>query len=785
MPDMSPTLATPVARHAQPSEFVRTCLLIPPTWGLSSFVAVNPFLGHASDPIDRAARIVHDGLGAKLLPGVEYYRRRFKNGAFTANHVAAACSRLGMPAEDLLAVLHGRTGALMRSRLPNWTVSEWIDWRNGTQWTRLACNALARWCELECRTSGELRQSMRPGAFARWHRFASIDLSLDAEGLRGCRACIASMPSEPEAALGLVVAELGIDVTELEPYLLRLLSGIYGWASQARRIAWEHDRKDPGAVLDLLAARACLDLSIARTCDATECGDARRTTDAMPAEDERSRLVLQEALEDSYALRLISSMHPAQAPAVARPSLQVVCCIDVRSEPIRRHLELLDPGVQTKGFAGFFGIAMDWAGPGTSSPRCPVLLKPVHRLHAQPDRDPVTSGLADRLFSAPGASFTAVELAGLAFAAGIATREAAIRGQARHEESAAFSLFRGADGSGFDMPARVDLAESILHGMGMERGLAQVVVLCGHSSRSSNNPHASSLDCGACGGHGGGPNARVACALLNDQRVRTGLSERGWTIPNDTLFVAAVHDTSEDSIRLLDPDLVPDSHASRVAEAARLLDRASSAARNERAPTLGVHGRAGQADALPSLRRRASDWAEVRPEWGLAGNAAFIAARRCRTQGLDLSSRAFLHDYDEQLDHDGSLLALILSAPMVVASWINLQYLGSTVDPEVLGSGDKTLHNRVGDIGVVLGSEGDLRTGLPLQSVLDVDGTLRHEPLRLQVVVEASTDRIDAVLRTKPEVCELVENGWVRMFALSPDGGRTMRFVPGEGWEPT
>ena len=33
-------------------------------------------------------------------------------------------------------------------------------------------------------------------------------------------------------------------------------------------------------------------------------------------------------------------------------------------------------------------------------------------------------------------------------------------------------------------------------------------------------------------------------------------------------------------------------------------------------------------------------------------------------------------------------------------------------------------------------------------------------------------------------VAELVENGWVRLFALDPQGSAHRRLVPGEGWEP-
>jgi uncharacterized protein len=120
---------------------------------------------------------------------------------------------------------------------------------------------------------------------------------------------------------------------------------------------------------------------------------------------------------------------------------------------------------------------------------------------------------------------------------------------------------------------------------------------------------------------------------------------------------------------------------------------------------------------------------------------------------------------------------------MVVASWINLQYFASTVDNDTFGCGTKTLHNRVGAAGVVLGNGGDLRTGLALQSVRAPDGGWYHEPLRLQVVVEAPCERIEAVVMAHAGVRELVENGWVRLFALDPEGTGAARWVPGRGWE--
>ena len=199
-------------------------------------------------------------------------------------------------------------------------------------------------------------------------------------------------------------------------------------------------------------------------------------------------------------------------------------------------------------------------------------------------------------------------------------------------------------------------------------------------------------------------------------------------------------------------------------------------------PRIGRTSR--QAFWTASLRGRSRDWSEVRPEWGLARNAAFIAARRERTRGVDLQGRAFLHEYDATLDSDGSVLTLILNAPMVVASWINLQYFASTVDNTVFGCGTKTLHNRVGSLGVVLGNGGDLRTGLALQSVHGADGRWFHEPLRLQVVIEAHQAKIDDVLNAHKAVRDLVENGWIRLFALDPNGSQTCLRLPDGRWEP-
>jgi uncharacterized protein YbcC (UPF0753/DUF2309 family) len=173
----------------------------------------------------------------------------------------------------------------------------------------------------------------------------------------------------------------------------------------------------------------------------------------------------------------------------------------------------------------------------------------------------------------------------------------------------------------------------------------------------------------------------------------------------------------------------------------------------------------------------------VRPEWGLAGNAAFLAAPRERSSHLNLKARAFLHNYNWEADVDHSTLELILSAPVVVASWINLQYYASTVNHELWGSGNKVLHNVVGTVGVCLGNGGDLKTGLPLQSLHDGENWV-HEPLRLSVYVEAPREKISLVLSRQESVRKLFDGGWLHLFAIDPDDQATIyRYLPGFGWE--
>jgi hypothetical protein len=327
---------------------------------------------------------------------------------------------------------------------------------------------------------------------------------------------------------------------------------------------------------------------------------------------------------------------------------------------------------------------------------------------------------------------------------------------------------------------RVDVAEGVLKAMSLTDNFARVVLLAGHGATTVNNPYATGLDCGACGGHSGEANARVAAQVMNDPDVRAGLRERGIAIPDDTVFVAAQHDTTTDEVTIFDKTSIPASHADDIAQLEANLAAAGRLARAERAALLHIEQ---DTDVDRAVIRRSTDWSQVRPEWGLAGCAAFIVAPRERTAGVSLDGRSFLHNYDWHQDEGFGVLELIMTAPMVVASWINLQYYASTVDNNVFGSGNKVLHNVVSTLGVLEGNGGDLRVGLPWQSVHD-GASYVHEPLRLNVMIEAPIDAMTDIIAKHESVRQLVDNGWLHLFALDADGNVTHQYAGDLAWMP-
>lgn len=529
----------------------------------------------------------------------------------------------------------------------------------------------------------------------------------------------------------------------------------------------------------------------------------------------RRQQIFQEAFERSYRTLMLDALAarralPTPPPVTERPRAQFVFCIDEREESIRRALEEQHPGYLTFGTAGFFGVAIDYLGLDDREPaaHCPVVVSPAHEVHEQPVYTALSQHTARQrwrdqwlgwerraadasrtLSGGAGLSFLLGPLSGLKtlarvaaprasrrfgerLAAGLApmpaTRLSAIR---VHAEAQATERGKPV---GFSLDESVERVTAVLTNLGLVQDFAPIIVFLGHGSTSLNNPHESAHDCGACGGRRGGANARLFADMANRPDVRAGVRARGITIPTDTWFVGALHDTANDAVRYYDLDTLPATAAAPFEDAYAALERARRDDARERcrrfddAPlTLTPEA------ALQHVESRAAHLAQPRPEYGHCTNAMAIVGRRSWTRGLHLDRRAFLISYDPTIDADDRILERILAAVGPVGAGISLEYYFSSVDNEVFGCGTKLPHNVTGLLGVMNGHHSDLRTGLPLQMV-EI-----HEPMRLLLVVDATPDALLRVAGRQAEVAELVTKRWIQLVACDPDSGALSVFEEG------
>ncbi|MFC7204190.1 DUF2309 domain-containing protein [Haloferax namakaokahaiae] len=772
------------ANDTIPDRIEQAATTVGRVWPLHSFVTANPLSGFEDRPFHEAVEQAESLFGGRGYPSAELFRAAFEAGQIDPETLRSELAAHGYDEdpETLLAKMESEfeaTSPGTDETTPQDEVDEFL-----TKW-------LAAFLD-----EGHASWSMpnrEQGFYAAFRSVARHDGSLPN------RTALAAYPDDPTEAIESVLAD--VPESKWTPLFEYHLSRLPGWTGLIKqRAATERDWEtaSPITLTEYLAARLVLTAHLGESLEPPSEWTAASTRDSRSNDGVPLAECWLRAWEATYREQLVETVSETtrSAPTLGdggRPDAQLVFCIDTRSEIIRRHIEATG-AYETYGYAGFFGIPMRYQGydADVAVDACPPILDAEHFVADQPvaehghDHDQYdtwaeTTSAAKKalksLTSNAATVFSFVETTGSAYGAALTARtllpsrvydllDAADERVPSHADFCEPGLDYDPHGEsalphGLSTAEKVEYAETAFDLMGWDE-FARVVAFVGHASQTSNNPFESSLDCGACAGNPGGPSARVLATICNDEEVKSALRDRGFDIPADTVFVAGEHNTTTDEVTLFTAD-VPASHERDVEQLRADLETAKEGATAERTDSMGASS-PGARDA----ERRAADWAETRPEWGLAGNAGFVVGPRSLTQDVNLDGRSFLHSYDWEKDDSGEALAAIVGGPLVVTQWINSQYYFSTVDNAVYGSGSKVTQNPVGNVGVYQGNGGDLMTGLPLQSLMASDDVPYHQPLRLSTVIHAPVERVTDSLEANADAARLLDNGWLSLTVVDP-----------------
>ena len=774
-------------------------------WPLYSDVAANPLSGFEDRPFRQAvedAEALFDGRG---YPSAAQFKRAWESGEIDATVLNDLLEEHGIDDEP---------GMLLRRMAHEESERSTAD-SHDERLNRLCSKWLAAF--LDQGQAGWPMPDREAGFYQSWRAVAPYDTQIPESETNVATYYRERLTDAPETAMEAIYAVVsGYDEDEWEAIFEHHLAALPGWVglikqrTEANNNPWQE--KYPVTLVDYLGVRLILAKHMG-----VEILPETDGPDRPKQVDFRLQELWLTAWERSYQSDLLEGINKGLASSSTeldadRPDAQLVFCIDTRSEILRRHLEATGD-YETHGYAGFFGVPIEYAGhkSKTQTDSCPVMVDPKHHITESPPADASATKSYERwhklktdgnkflksLKNDLAAAFGFVEASGTFFGAALASRTLFpskvhdVRSGVGPGDPATFSsltLDEPADdgdpeslATGISTDQKAFYAEAAFDLMGWDE-FAPVVVFTGHESQTVNNPYESSIDCGACSGSPGTPNARVLATICNDPEVRERLAERDIDVPDDTVFLAGRHNTTTDEVTVFTEghDLTERQQAI-VDDLRGDLETAQAGAAEERLETMGVD----TDDSVREVETRTDDWAQPRPEIGLSGNAGFVIGPRELTTDVDLDGRSFLHSYDWEGDPDGDALENIMAGPLVVCQMINAQYYFSTVDNDIYGSGSKTTHNAVGNVGILQGNGGDLQMGLPLQSLYDDDRRALHTPVRLSTVIHAPVDTVTDILDRNPDLAALLDNDWLSLLVIDPTQDDTsFRYQSDLEWEP-
>jgi uncharacterized protein len=623
------------------------------------------------------------------------------------------------------------------------------------------------------------------------------------------------LPQGPDRVISVALEKIAGSYKFYEQYLLEMILAHPGWSGMVRVI-----EENPGALLDsrLISLKEMIALELACELAFLFLKKGEKFISIGQMELPRETLlwsnglpkpavplvlkIWQEAMEWSLHSELLTALNPAtKTEATPKiPEVQALFCIDDRECSLRRYLEELNPAIETYGAAGFFGIDFLYQGLDDAYPvaQCPVIITPKHLIkesskHTEPDKSSKSSEIKHLHIQSHSLirGWLYTQTLGLAYSVKMAwdvfrpgSKLPKIKSLSEIAAHTQLHLLRENDTPteegyllGFSYQEMADKVGGLLTNIGLTDNFAPLVVIVAHGSSSVNNPHFAAYDCGACSGKPGAPNARAFAWMANSPEVRKLLRERDIRIPDNTFFVAALHNTSRDEITYYDIDKKQQDSNKALSSFQDTMESALQRNALERCRWFELApGSQSAKKAHDHVSARATSIFEPRPEYNHSNNLYCVVGRRHLTHDLFMDRRAFLHSYDPDTDPTGDILVKIMSAIIPVCGGINLEYYFSRIDNSMYGAGTKLPHNVIGLLGVANGVEGDLRTGLP-QQMIEV-----HEPARLLIVVEQSQAIASKTVAKLGDLKEWLDNEWVRLVARDPENG-SLSLYQKDRWE--
>lgn len=694
-------------------------------WPLNAFIASNPLWGLRNNTFFDA--VSHHNING--LMSTHYYYARYQENAINNQDLQQAIElienrRLNEPelsqwiAQSIQPSTTSISPILFAEQFDEYAFQKPTVWIKERIFTLL-------------RDYFGLRKYTKTTLLAYWYRHIKIEC-IDIKTLQ---------THTLQEALDFLVTQLNIPKPILADYFQAIYLQIYGWSSLMN---WRNQHTDnpwlPGT--DPCDIILLMWLSYEYAIATDKKSTYIKTERAPNHQQTQQRIIWHTAFEQHYLNQLTKQLTAHFDDEEKYPEAQFIFCIDTRSEGLRRHLETENKAFQTFGFAGFFGAIFKLDNDCISY-QAPALVTPSETLTAKSQTSwlqKITGNMKHIINAAKKqliAPFALFEIIGFWFLPFMLFKTAQPKLNIKNKTP------RLNINNTLSETEQFNAAHNLLTSIGLTTDFAPYVLICAHQTDNINNPFKSSLNCGACGGNSGIPNAHVMSHILNNTLIRTKLNSVGINIPDSTQFIAACHHTGADRLELLEGN-IPDamSHA---------IERATQKLRQEKLKSL---------PGSSPLIDREQNWSELIPELGLINNTCIIIGPRALTRHLNLERRAFLHSYDPNSDTNGTILTSILCAPVIVAHWISSQYYFSTVHPEQFGAGNKAIHNVLPGIGVLEGNLSDLKIGLPLQSTHFQSQPL-HEPRRLIVVVYAKKAILDKAIQQAPDFKTLVDHQWI------------------------